>query len=612
MKVRKYLMANVSGRKDSKIPFLKTVTGMSLISYAILLFVFVFTITSVVSKTQQISNAAESVTEDLESMLTNIRVFEVDMRILDNDGFALAAMYDTLLYLKDDSGQSQVEFKIDEMNTCITEMSDAVSSLETLFNNYRGSAETVATAKETTKVLKDAYTDYKKGYESVISAAKTGDTSTIVGVVYGDAATLLATMKEQLDILNVESGKLADQMKDYIAITSASAFVIINTMMVVYLIVIILCLIFNNKMIGKKVKEISNEINNIIQDIKKNKGDLTARVQTKTSSELVYIKDGFNEFIVTLQDILGEVKNGTESLKTSSGNMTNQIALARDNITNTSAALEELSASMETVSSTASVIDNSLSDVNNATESINTRVEDGATKTKEIQTEANKIKNDAQQKKNNTGNKMKTLSGVLEQSVKDSEKVKQINELTNVILDIASQTNLLALNASIEAARAGEAGRGFAVVAEEISTLADNSRETAGNIQNISNEVTTAVNSLADNAMQVLDFINKTVLADYDEYVGIGEKYEETAIYINEMLEGIDGQVQSLNSAMNEMSSSVENITRSVQESSEAISQSAENSQDIVYEINDISVAMDTNNDVTRKLDEATHKFEKY
>ncbi|WP_027438131.1 methyl-accepting chemotaxis protein [Lachnospira multipara] len=602
-------MANVSGKKESKIPFLKTVTGMSMISYAILLCVFVFTITSVVDKTKRITDAAESVSEDLESMLTNLRVFEVDMRILDNDGFALASMYDILLNLKDDSGQSNVDSKIDEMNTCLTEMSDAVSSLETLFNNYRGTPETVATAKESSKVLKDAYTDLKKEYESAISAAKTGDKSTIKGVVYGDAVTLLATMKEQLDIINVESIKLADQMKHYIAICSSSAFAIINVMMMVYLIVIILCLIFNNNVVGKKVKEISNEINNIIQNIKNNKGDLTARVQTKTSSELVYIKDGFNEFIVTLQDILGEVKNGTESLKTSSGNMTSQIALARDNITNTSAALEELSASMETVSSTASIIDSSLSDVNIATESINTKVEDGASKTKEIQTEANKIKNDAQQKKNNTGNKMKTLSSVLEQSVKDSEKVKQINELTNVILDIASQTNLLALNASIEAARAGEAGRGFAVVAEEISTLADNSRETAGNIQNISNEVTTAVNSLADNAMQVLDFINKTVLADYDEYVGIGEKYEETAIYINEMLEGIDGQVQSLNSAMNEMSSSVENITRSVQEASEAISQSADNSQDIVYEINDISVAMDTNNEVTNKLDDSTKKF---
>ncbi|SDN05901.1 methyl-accepting chemotaxis protein [Lachnospira pectinoschiza] len=605
-------MANDSGRKDSKIPFLKTVAGMSLISYVILLCVFVFTITSVVNKTQKISNSARSVTEDLESLLTDLRVFEVDMRILDNDGFALAAMYDTLLNLKNDSGQSQVETKIDEMNTCLTEMSDAVSGLETVINDYKGSAETVATAKEATKVLKDAYADYKKEYESVVSAAKTGDTLTIVGVVYGDASTLLATMKGQLEILNEESGKLADKMKEHIERTSDSAFVIINTMMVVYLIVIILCLIFNHNMIGKKVKEISNEINDIIQNIKKNKGDLTARVQTKTSSELIHIKDGFNDFIETLQVILGEVKNGTESLKDSSENMTNQIALARDNITNTSAALEELSASMETVSQTASIIDNRLSDVNRATGNINSQIESGTSKTKEIQSEANNIKNDAQQKKNNTGNKMKTLSSVLEESVKDSEKVKQINELTNVILDIASQTNLLALNASIEAARAGEAGRGFAVVAEEISTLADNSRETAGNIQNISNEVTTAVNSLADNAMQVLDFINTTVLADYDGYVGIGEKYEETASYINEMLSDIDGQVQDLNTAMHEMSSSVENITKSVQESSEAISQSAENSQDIVYEINDISSAMDTNNEVTRTLDKTTQKFEKY
>ncbi len=353
----------------------------------------------------------------------------------------------------------------------------------------------------------------------------------------------------------------------------------------------------------------ADEINGIISDIKNNKGNLNARVETQTSSELVHIKDGFNLFIETLQGILRQVKDGTVILTESSENMTNQIMLASDNITNTSAALEELSASMQNVSDSARVMNGKLESVKDATDNINNGVEDGTAKAEEIRAEAIVIKEDAQNKKDNTGAKMEELSTVLEQSVKDSEKVAQINELTKVILDIASQTNLLALNASIEAARAGEAGKGFAVVASEISSLAENSRQTAGNIQVISNEVTEAVTSLATNANQVLEFINTTVLADYDAFVDTGEKYEETARLINEMLDGISSQSQSLNTIMGEMADSVSSISESVEQASEAINQSAEHSQDIVDEISGISSAMDTNNDVTEKLNDSTRQF---
>ncbi|MCR5558650.1 MAG: methyl-accepting chemotaxis protein [Butyrivibrio sp.] len=591
-------MAN-KNTDSERIPLIKTVSGMSALSYFALLVLFVISIMIVTTQMMNITNTSIATSQTVEGVMNDMRVFEVDMRILDNDGFALASMYETI------KGLGQIETKVPEMENCLAEMDEAAAGIVSTFNSIDASSE----ALEAVKILEENYAGYREGYKNVIAAAPVGDMDAIIGVVYGPQMTQLGTLKEQLAILNEEVAKVEVQSHESVRARANQAITIVNIMMAVYILAIIAFLFLNYQVIGRKVKLIAGEINDIITNIQNRKGDLTVRVQTETSSELVLIKNGFNHFIETLQGILKNVKDGTETLTESSENMTNQIQLASDNITNTSAALQELSASMQNVSETAEVMNVKLDDVKAATDNISGGVEDGTAKAEEIRAEAIEIKNDAQNKKDNTGAKMEELSGVLEQSVKDSEKVAQINELTKVILDIASQTNLLALNASIEAARAGEAGKGFSVVAEEISALAENSRQTAGNIQVISNEVTQAVKTLADNAMQVLEFINTTVLADYDSYVGTGEKYEETAKIINEMLDGISEQTQNLNGIMGEMANSVTSISDSVQEASKAINQSAESSQDIVDEISGISSAMDTNNEVTDKLNASTKQF---
>ena len=598
---RRFEMAN-NNTDNERIPLIKTVSGMSAVSYLALLLLFVVSIYVVSNQMMYITETSISTSQTVEGVMNSMRVFEVDMRILDNDGFALAAMYETI------AAMGQVEQKIPEMKTCIEEMDEAIAGISSTFNSI---SESGSTAQQTVKILEENYSGYREGYQKIITAAGEGDTMTIMMVVYGDASTQLANMKDALQVLNKEVAAAEVEAQQRVKNSASTSIGVVVILTIVYIIAIIAFLFWNYRIIGRKVKLIADEINGIIRSIQNHKGDLTVRVETETSSELVLIKNGFNHFIETLQGILKEVKDGTVILTESSENMTSQIQLASDNITNTSAALEELSASMQNVSETASVMNDKLTQVKGATGNISDGVEDGTAKAEEIRAEAIEIKNDAQNKKDNTGAKMEELSGVLEKSVKDSEKVAQINELTNVILDIASQTNLLALNASIEAARAGEAGKGFAVVASEISSLAENSRQTAGNIQTISNEVTQAVKTLADNAMQVLEFINTTVLADYDAFVGTGEKYEETAKIINEMLDGISEQTQYLNGIMDDMSDSVSDITNSVGEASKAISQSAESSQDIVDEISGISSAMNTNNDVTEKLSESTKQFVK-
>ena len=437
-----------------------------------------------------------------------------------------------------------------------------------------------------------------------------GDFNGAIGCVSGDYGTSLGATYDALDAIDEGLNSLGDGFGAYLDGYIAQVFLKGYIGMALVVALIILSFVLSFVRINKTILGISYELQAIINNINKGKGDLTARINTKTKTELALISDCINQFLGTLQGVIRDVKDGATVLTSSADSVIVKIQSASDNVTNTSAAMEELAASMENVATTTGDLHDRLSLVKEATDAIDEEARAGSEKANEIKAEADSIKREANAKKENTGAKMEELSKVLEESVKESEQVNQIGDLTNEILDIASQTNLLALNASIEAARAGEAGKGFAVVADEISTLAANSRDTAGNIQEISAKVTTAVKTLSDNAVQVIDFINQNVLADYDAFVDTGVKYENTATMIDEMLATFTEKANNLNGVMAEMSDRIESISNSVNESSNAISMSATATTEIVGEIQDINDAMDQNNDVTKQLNASTQKFE--
>lgn len=450
---------------------------------------------------------------------------------------------------------------------------------------------------------------YKSAVENVISYAQTGDAIMAITVLTSDYESVNNALESSYQAVEDSIQALSENLGNYLGGVKADASVKGIILLVIVVVIILASLIITYFRVSRIIKRMTQELDLIIQNIQNGNGDLTARIHTRTSTELQTISNGINLFIETLQEIIRGVKDGAVVLTTSAESMTGQIQRASDNITNTSAALEELSASMDTVSATATEIDDNLAEVKAATARIHEEAANGSLTAADIRKEADEIKQLASQKKNDTGSKMEELSITLQQSVKDSEKVGQINELTNEILTIASQTNLLALNASIEAARAGEAGRGFAVVADEISTLADNSRQTASNIQSISAEVTEAVRTLSDHALEVIAFINENVLSDYDSFVETGERYENTALLMDRILGQFTELAGNLNTIMDQMANSVTSITESVRESSDAINMSAVNSSHIVDEISQIDSAMDENNRVTSQLNDNTKMF---
>ncbi len=490
---------------------------------------------------------------------------------------------------------TEVQTLEEEINTQISEIENGLSSygITGTTNNLSSSiAELFSNTDEIMNYL---------AADKALLAAKVASANYKSNMKNVEAG--LEELSVAFDSLNNNVSESIDQLRLHINITN-----------VIGLAVFIICIAINIfvtfSMITKKIISISKEVDSISNAIKEGHGDLTARVNTKTDNELKFIKEGVNHFIETLQEIMKDVQDGTVVLTESSDLMVTQIAKANDNITNTSAALEELAASMDSVSTTANNITEELSGVNDAVESINDEVVSGKEKASEIQIEADAIKNEAILKMSTAGEKVEELSKTLDESIKESEQVNQIGELTQVILQIAAQTNLLALNASIEAARAGEAGRGFAVVAEEISNLADNSRQTAANIQNISETVTKAVNELSSNAMEVVEFINTTVISDYKTFVDTGDKYENTANIMTDILERFTEKANTLDNIMRNMSDSIQTITASVEESTAAINVSASNSSEIVCEIQGIGDAMDSNTKVTSQLSNSTKRFE--
>ena len=514
------------------------------------------------------------------------------------------SLYDqTTGYIAADAVETK-EALLPQIEVAKSTIQSDISQLNQDFSTFNDE-EATAQLKE----ISEQYSRLTALIDSAISRCDSGDQDGAYTTLFDKAEIQKIAIFHSTKALDNAISNAASDTTDMMNELLQSGRVVVIVGMIVILVLIIINFLISYKNIVKKIRRISDEVNDIISNIEQGKGDLTARIQTKTKSELLFITTGINHFIETLQGIMRDVKNGSTILTSSSEEVVSQLRIADDNVTNTSAALEELSANMETLADTVSSINGKVDAVKSAAQAITDEASTGTTTALSIKEEANTLKSRVTNKKADAGKQMASLSDTLTKSVKDSEKVGQINELTNVILDIASQTNLLALNASIEAARAGEAGKGFAVVATEISALADNSRKTAGTIQEISNEVTDAVNALAKNAQDALDFINGTVLGDYDEFVDTGEKYEHTADIMDDMLTSFTQKADNLNDIMQEMVESIQMITTSIHESSSAISMSAESSTEIVGGIKKISLAIDKNTDVTEQLSETTERF---
>lgn len=410
---------------------------------------------------------------------------------------------------------------------------------------------------------------------------------------------------------NVAITEQIDYLMERIDIKIEGTYIFDLILVAVALIITAIAIVISLKLIVFPTKRVSKKLEELIASVEKGEGDLTLRVDVKTNDEIGQIAQDINTFVELLQSSMLSMKENAGVITESLSVVAEKIRDTNNNVTNVSSSTEELAASMEEVSATIQEIASGSNNILEQVQGISQNANDSVEKVDDLQKRALTMRDSVMENKNATTKVITDIQAALEISVEESNSVKQIQELTQGILNIAGQTNLLALNASIEAARAGEAGRGFAVVAEEIRALAENSHQAANGIQEISVKVVTAVNKLVENSNHMLNFMDTNVLKDYDSFVEIMEQYQKDTKMLSDIFGGFASESIDITNIMERMASNINEMAVTIDESSNAVTTVAMDASEVVQAMAEIQQENTGNRDVTEEMIDSVRKFKK-
>lgn len=350
-------------------------------------------------------------------------------------------------------------------------------------------------------------------------------------------------------------------------------------------------------------------VNKKIYELVHNEGDLTQTLHVKTGDEMELMADNVNGLLKYIREIMLRISDNScklnESTKIIFGNLKN----AGGNIMEVSATMEQMSAAMEESTATLNQISESMEAVYTNINYISEQAETGNHYAEKIEEKADKVYHYAEEEQNNAHALVLELADSVNDKIRKSKSVEEINLLTENIISITGQTNLLALNASIEAARAGEAGKGFAVVADEIGKLASNSANTAAQIKQVSTQVISAVEGLALEAEKMLQFMEETAMEGYRKLLGSSQEYREDAQNIHGMMEKFAQDSEQLDQSVNKMKEALQAVSTAVEENAKGIVNVSEVSAQLTESMGDIENRADLNKKIGEQLEKEVGKF---
>lgn len=580
-------------KKGFSFGFLKNIKISVKTTIPLLILIVLTVLTGIggISNSRNIMNASEEINDVHVANIYNLQQLNYDFEALKRILYAHCVASTA-------SAQRELEAEIDATYNSIAVSMEVLS--------------TTATDPQMAELYASFLEDYDRfvqNFTFAITYSAQGDSKSATVLANNSLSSIGNRISETIGSMIAVSqtamqNKVAEQEQTYNAAISSSVGASLGATIVGITVFVIIVLEIINP-----VKKTSAKLNQIIADIEAGKGDLTERVDANGKDEIGQLGAGINNFIESLQGIMTRITENSNRLDEIVGVVSSSVNTANMSSTDISAVMEELSASMEEVSATVANINSNAEVVNENVQELSGASNDLYDYATDMQKRASELERNAVKNKQNATDMIESILTTLTKAIEDSKSIDKVNGLTGDILSISSQTNLLALNASIEAARAGEAGRGFAVVADEIRQLAENSKNTANNIQTINNMVTVAVKELIKNSNELVDYINNNVLPDYDSLVASGKQYNEDAMHVNDVVGQFNDMASNLSSLVVSITDAIEGISTAVEESANGVSTAALNTSELVKEIDMISVEMENNSEVAGKLKDESAVF---
>lgn len=330
---------------------------------------------------------------------------------------------------------------------------------------------------------------------------------------------------------------------------------------------------------------------------------------TKEKTEIGTMAREIKRMHNNIKNVISNLNEVTENISSESTALRDIATSLTDCASENSAVSEQLASGMEQTTDTVNAIKGQVDTIKSRTVEINKQSQDTIELSDAIMDRATNARQSAIQAANSTRALYSKVSVEAHTALEQSKAVSKINDLTQNILDIAEQTSLLALNANIEAAKSGKYGKGFAVVAKEISNLAEQSSNTVSNIIAIVTEVTTAVNNIDDCLTKTLNFIDASVMKDYDNFTDISNTYHRDAESFQSTLEEITHSLKSLELATNDIAMAISGITVTINESSEGVVTIADKSTEVVNLSDNTYNQVKLNGEMAQTLQGIVDKF---